>query len=85
MKTTVSSKGQIVIPSAVRKRLQLGVGSALNVTMVPPNKIVCEVIEPERVHYKIKRDKKTGYPVAVSPHAPKVTSEQVAAALEEFP
>jgi AbrB family looped-hinge helix DNA binding protein len=85
VRTRVSTKGQVVIPRAVREKLQLRPGDILD-TRVQKN---CIILVPAKVRARkprIRRDPITGFPVLTVGHnAPPLTSKQVAEMLAEFP
>jgi AbrB family looped-hinge helix DNA binding protein len=86
MKTVVSSKGQMVIPSEIRRRLSIEQGTELEITVPQPGVFRAQVIRTRSGESrKIKFDKSTGWPVFDGKDAPRLTSEQVAGLLEEFP
>ena len=85
MITTLSSKGQIVLPAAARRRLGLSAGAKL-ACQVQGNQIV---LTPERVkkaRSRLAKNPTSGLVVTVAPigTAP-VTSEQVRVLLADFP
>lgn len=82
METTVSTKGQVVLPQRARRKLGLRAGTKLecridggSVVLTPKG-----VIAPKA---RLMRDKATG--LIVTDGGPTVTSEQVRAALADFP
>ncbi len=84
MTAKLSSKGQVVLPKAARMRLHLRAGM----------KFVCEVqgqsilLTPERPLSKPPRlikDPKSGLCITKSPAETRVTSQDVRAALLDFP
>ena len=85
MKTRLSTKGQVVLPSSIRRKLGLGAGDVLEaeardgrVTLTPHRK---RARKP-----KIIADRRTGLPVlSAGEDAPQLTSAQVRAILDEFP
>jgi len=85
MRTTVSTKGQVVVPSNIRRKLGLQPGDSLEAS-VEGLRIV---LTPRRVHLRkarIVRDPVTGLPVLTAgPKAPKLTSAQVREVLADFP
>jgi AbrB family looped-hinge helix DNA binding protein len=86
MKTTVSSKGQMVIPSEIRKSLGIEAGSQLEISVPEPGVLRAEVVRPKiGKRYKIKIHPKSGLPYFDAPDAPKITSADVRKALEDFP
>ena len=85
MQTKVSTKGQIVIPGPVRRRLGIRAGDSLDVS-VEQGRIV--LTAPERKHFtaRIIEDPVTGFPVLYAgPDAPVLTSEMVRELLVDFP
>lgn len=85
MNTKVSTKGQVVLPRAIRDRMNLRAGDALE-ARIEGERIVL-IPKKKRSHkVKIVRDPITGLPVLTAgPGAPKLTSKQVAEILAEFP
>jgi len=85
MTTTLSSKGQIVVPSPYRKRLGLREGARFHCRL----KEGSLVFTPESggsAKPRLVQDDATGLWITKAPvDAPRVTSEQVRAALEDFP
>ena len=84
MLTTLSSKGQVVLPKQARLRLRLRPGARL----------VCEVqgaslvLTPEHAAAELPRqvqDPKSGLRITKSPAGTQVTSQDVRAALLKFP
>jgi len=81
----MSSKGQVVLPEAVRTRYQIQVGDPLEIVMEKDRVIL---VPPKRKKRKgrIIIDPKTGMvAVTFGPGAPIITSEWVAKMLEDFP
>jgi len=85
MLTTVSTKGQVVVPSQIRRKLGLQPGDTLE-ARVEGEKIV---LTPRRIRSRkarIIRDPVTGLPVLTAgPKAPKLMSAEVREILAEFP
>ena len=84
MTTTLSSKGQVVLPKQARQRLRLR----------PGGKLVCEVrgdslvLTPEHPAAELPRlvqDPKSGLRITKSPAGTQVTNQDVRAALLDFP
>ncbi|HEX9783435.1 MAG TPA: AbrB/MazE/SpoVT family DNA-binding domain-containing protein [Opitutaceae bacterium] len=82
METTVSTKGQVVLPQKARRELGIGPGTKLDcridggsVVLTPKRTVVRKT--------RLVRDRVTG--LIVTDGGPTVTSEQVRAALAEFP
>jgi AbrB family looped-hinge helix DNA binding protein len=85
MQTKVSSKGQVVLPVAVRALLNLRPGDPLNV-LVENERIILVPKQRKKRKARIIKDPITGMPVlTLGPGAPKITSEWVAKMLEDFP
>ena len=88
MVTKVSSKGQVLLPAAVRHQLSLSAGDTLDIE-VKRGKII---LTPRGKRHKsqekarIITDPVTGMPaLSAGPNAPVLTSEQVAELLKDFP
>ena len=85
MQTTVSTKGQVVLPGPLRRRLDIRAGDPLDaeieegrIVLTPRRK------RPERV--RIITDPVTGLPVlSAGPTAPALTSKEVDEILINFP
>ena len=85
MVTKVSTKGQVVLPSQVRRRLGLQPGDPLEVH-VDGEKIVLTPHPKHRRKGKIVIDPITGLPaLSAAPDAPVLTSQQVAELMKDFP
>lgn len=85
METKISTKGQVVLPKPLRAKLGLRAGDPLDVRL-EGGAIVLRPRRPRRRKLKIVVDPRTGLAVlAARPGAPKLTSEQVAQALADFP
>ena len=85
MTTTLSSKGQVVLPAAVRRRLGLRPGTSFRCTVKGGGIVLTpDTVRPARVRYGRAKDSGLVYVIA-PPGAPVVTSEQIAAAMEDFP
>lgn len=85
MQTRISSKGQIVLPGAMRRKLGLRPGDPLDAS-VKSGKIVLTPRHPRPARAVIGRDAITGLPVlSVGPGAPILTSEQVQDILSNLP
>ena len=85
MQTRVSTKGQIVIPQPVRRRLGIRAGDPLDIS-IEKDRIV--LTAPKRKHFtaQIIEDPITGFPVLYAgPDAPVLTSEMVRELLADFP
>ncbi len=85
MQTKLSSKGQVVLPSPIRRKLGLRPGEALAVS-VEDGRILMTRREVPARKCRIVTDHLTGLPVlAGSTRAQKLTSAQVRELLAEFP
>jgi AbrB family looped-hinge helix DNA binding protein len=85
MQTKVSTKGQIVLPGPIRRKLGIRAGDSLDVA-IEKDRIV--LTTPERKHptARIIEDPITGLPVIdVGSDAPVLTSEMVRELLVDFP
>jgi AbrB family looped-hinge helix DNA binding protein len=85
MQTKVSTKGQIVLPAPLRRKLGIRADDPLDGD-VERDRIV--LTAPERKHYaaRIIEDPITGLPVIdAGPDAPILTSEMVRELLVDFP
>ena len=85
MQTKVSTKGQIVLPSPLRRKLDIRAGDRLDIS-IDEGRIV--LTAPKRKHFKARiiEDPITGFPVLYAgPDAPVLTSEQVKEILADFP
>ena len=85
MKTTLSSKGQVVLPSAVRRKLGLVSGDTLYVAL-ESGRIVLEPARERPRPPKLGTDRSTGLPKLEAPaRAPRLTSRKVRELLADFP
>jgi len=85
MKTKVSTKGQIVLPGPLRRKLGICAGDSLDIA-VEQNRIVLSAPRKTKYTASIIKDPLTGFPVIdVGPDAPILTSEMVRELLVEFP
>ena len=85
MKTKVSTKGQVVLPSRIRRRLGLQPGDSLDAEL-EGERIILIPRKALRGSARIIKDPVTGLPVlTVGADAAKLTSEQVREILTEFP
>jgi AbrB family looped-hinge helix DNA binding protein len=85
MQAKVSTKGQIVLPGPLRRKLDIRAGDSLEIS-VEKDRIV--LTAPKRRHStaRIIEDPATGLPVLYAgPDAPVLTSEMVSELLAEFP
>ena len=85
MQTRVSTKGQVVLPGPLRRKLGIRAGDPLEAS-IEAGRIVLTPQRPVRHEVKIVTDPITGLPVLTAgPDAPVLTSEQVAEMLADFP
>jgi AbrB family looped-hinge helix DNA binding protein len=85
MQTKVSSKGQVVLPVSIRNKLRIKAGDPLE-AMIQGDRIVLIPQKPRKFRTWIGKSSITGLPVLMSEAgAPKITNEQVAKLLEDFP
>ena len=85
MQTKVSSKGQIVLPGPIRRKLGIETGDPLeakieggNIVLIPNRKVGSK--------YRTRTSKVTGMPVInIGPGAPKITNHWVREMLADFP
>jgi len=85
MRTTVSTKGQVVVPARIRRKLGLQPGDSLEARIEGQH----IVLTPRKIsprNARIIRDPVTGLPVLTAgPKAPKLTSTEVREILADFP
>jgi len=85
MVTTVSTKGQVVVPGKIRRKLGLQPGDLLE-ARIEGRHIVLTPRKNRARKARITRDPVTGLPVLTAgPKAPKLTSEEVREILADFP
>jgi AbrB family looped-hinge helix DNA binding protein len=85
METRLSSKGQVVLPGAIRRKLGLRPGDSLDASVKSGN-IILTPRQPRPARAAITRDAVTGLPVlSAGPGAPQLTSEQVQDLLSNLP
>ena len=85
MQTRVSTKGQVVLPGPIRRRLGIQPGDPLDAT-VENGRIVLTPAKGPRYEAKIVTDPVTGIPyLDLGPDAPTLTSEMVRDLLADFP
>ncbi len=85
MNTKVSTKGQVVLPGPLRRKLGLRAGDALDVK-TEGGRIVLTPQRSRRYKTSIVVDPLTGLPaLTASPGAPLLTSKQVDEILSTFP
>lgn len=84
MMVTLSSKGQVVLPKQARTRLQLRPGTRF-ICKVNGDSIILTLESRSRERPKLILDSATGLRITKSPSEVKVSSEDVRAALADFP
>ena len=85
MRTTVSTKGQVVVPSKIRRKLGLQPGDSLE-ARIEGQDIVLTPRRTRARNARIVRDRVTGLRVLTAgPKAAKLTSAQVREVLADFP
>ena len=85
MQTRVSTKGQVVLPGPIRRKLGLRAGDALEAS-VEGERIVLTRPKKTQFEAKIIEDPVTGLTVLdLGPDAPILTSEMVRDLLADFP
>jgi AbrB family looped-hinge helix DNA binding protein len=85
MQTKVSTKGQIVLPGPLRRKLGIRAGDPLD-ACIETGRIVLTPLKKPMLQARIIDDPVTGFPVLYAgPDAPILTSKQVEEILAEFP
>jgi len=85
MQTKVSTKGQVVLPGPLRRRLGIQAGDPLDVN-VESGRIVLTPRRKRALPAKIAIDSVTGLPMlSVGPDAPGLSSQEVEDILANFP
>lgn len=84
MTATLSSKGQVVLPKQARMRLRLQPGTKFS-CKVEGGSIVLTPEHTQRERPRMITDAKTGLRITQSPAGIRVTSEEVRAAMTDFP
>lgn len=85
METKLSTKGQVVLPGPIRRKLGLQPGDSLDAE-VTSGSILLTPRKKRKRKAKIVVDPITGLPVLdAGPAAPALSSEQVREMLDEFP
>jgi AbrB family looped-hinge helix DNA binding protein len=85
MQTRVSSKGQIVLPAPLRRKLGIQAGDPLDIA-IERDRIVLTAPKKKKYKARIIKDPLTGLPVIdVGPDAPILTSKMVRELLVDFP
>jgi AbrB family looped-hinge helix DNA binding protein len=85
MQTKVSTKGQIVIPGPLRRRLDIRAGDSLDIS-VESDRIVLTQASKPKYEARLVKDPITGFlAIDLGPDAPILTSEMVRELLTDFP
>jgi len=85
METTMSTRGQVVLPQAIRKKLNLQPGDRLAAN-VEGERIVLVPKRRRARKARIIKDPLTGYPVLTAgKNTPTLTQKEVERILPEFP
>ena len=85
MRTKVSTKGQVVLPGPLRRRLGIRAGDPLDAD-IEAGRIVLTPRKKRREAGKITTDPVTGLAVlSAGPNAPKLSSKEVEEILANFP
>ena len=85
METKLSTKGQVVLPGPIRRKLGLQAGDPLD-AKVDDGRIVLTPTSTRSRRVSIVVDRITGLPVlSAGPNAATLSSEQVSEILSEFP
>jgi AbrB family looped-hinge helix DNA binding protein len=85
MQTRVSTKGQVVLPGPIRRKLGIRAGDPLNVA-VEKDRIVLTQPRKPKYEARIVKDPETGFiAMDLGPDAPILTSEMVRELLSDFP
>jgi AbrB family looped-hinge helix DNA binding protein len=85
MKTKVSTKGQVVLPGPLRRRLDIRAGDALEAN-IEDGRIVLTPQKKRPHRVKIVTDPVTGLPaLSAGPDAPPLSSKEVEEILANFP
>jgi AbrB family looped-hinge helix DNA binding protein len=86
MVTKVSTKGQVVLPSAIRRRLGLQPGDSLDAKIEGERVVLTPQKKRTRRKAKIVIDPISGIPaVTLGPGAPVLTHKEVKEMLSDFP
>jgi AbrB family looped-hinge helix DNA binding protein len=84
--TTMSTKGQIVVPKEIRDCAGIDPGDQIEISLEGQIVQLKKLGQPKRQRLKIQFDKKTGFPhFAVPKDAPLITDEWVKQQLSDFP
>jgi len=85
MQTKVSTKGQVVLPGPLRRRLDIRAGDPLD-AHIENGRIVLTPARKRQRRAKLVTDPVTGLPaLSAGPHAPALTCKEVEEILASFP
>jgi AbrB family looped-hinge helix DNA binding protein len=85
MVTRLSTKGQVVVPGPIRRKLGLRAGDPFDVS-IDEGRIVLVPRRKPAIKARIVKDPLTGFPVIdLGPDAPVLTHERVKELLADFP
>jgi len=85
MQTRVSTKGQIVLPGPLRRKLDIRAGDSLDIA-IEKNRIVLTQTSKPKYEARLVEDPVTGFTaIDLGPDAPILTSEMVRELLTDFP
>lgn len=85
MQTKLSTKGQVVLPGPIRRKLGLQSGDALDADLVD-GRIILTPKKGKSRRARIIKDPATGWPVLTAgSSSPKLTHKQVEEILADFP
>lgn len=85
MQTRVSTKGQIVLPAPIRRKLGIRAGDPLDISIEQDRIVLTSPAKP-KYEARIVEDPETGFTVIdLGPDAPTLTSEMVRELLVDFP
>jgi AbrB family looped-hinge helix DNA binding protein len=86
MQTRVSTKGQVVLPVPLRRKLGICAGDSLDISIEQDRIVLTAPKKKKKYEARIIEDPITGFPVIdVGPDAPVLTSEMVRELLVDFP
>jgi AbrB family looped-hinge helix DNA binding protein len=85
MQTRVSTKGQVVLPGPIRRKLGIRAGDTLDVAIEKDGIVLRQACKP-KYEARIVKDPVTGFiAIDLGPDAPILTSEMVRELLSDFP
>ena len=85
METKISTKGQVVVPNRIRRKLNLQPGDSLEAKL-EGQRIVLTPRRSRPRSAQIIQDPATGLPIlSAGPNVPQLTSAQIRELLAEFP